>query len=75
MGKLTLVVLVVLAVVGVIGIVLGLYWLFWMLWTWVLLQIWPDGPEAIVRPGYWLFVGALVILSAIGSVLFKSPKS
>ena len=61
----------VLAVVAVLAIVLGVWWLFWLLYTWVMPQVWPSGPEAIIDPGYWLFVGMLLILSLIGSVLFN----
>lgn len=68
------VIVIVLFVAAIVAVVLGVWWLFWCLWTWVLPQIWPTGPDAIIRPGYWLFVGMLVCASLIGGVLFKSNK-
>jgi hypothetical protein len=59
---------------AIVALVLGLWWLFWALWTWVLPQIWPNGPDAIVRPSYWLFVGCLLLASLIGRLLFKSDN-
>lgn len=57
----------------VVGLVLGIWWLIWSLWSWVLPQIWPTGPQAIVAPSYWLFVGLWVLLGLVGSV-FRSNK-
>ena len=53
-----------------VGLVLGAWWLIWLLWTWALPQIWPTGPDLIVRPGYWAFAGLWVLLSLIGRVIF-----
>lgn len=58
------------ATVVMIAIVLGIWWLMWQLWTWVLPQIWPTGPDAIVRPGYWLWVGMSLVAGIIGRTLF-----
>ena len=66
--------LVTLAVVGLVALVPLIWWVLWSLWTWVLPQVWPDGPDAIVRPGYWLFVGELLVLSIIGRTLFSGSK-
>jgi hypothetical protein len=49
---------------------LGIWWLLWTLWTYVLPQIWPTGPEGIIRPGYWLFVAGWVLLGFIGRRIF-----
>ena len=64
-----------LIVVGVVGLILGIYWLFWLLWAWVMPQVWPTGPDALVRPGYWLFVGMMMCLSIVGGAIFRSGKS
>jgi hypothetical protein len=53
---------------------LGIFWLMWHLWCWVLPQIWADGPVNLVRPGYWLFVGAWVLASLVGGALFGRGK-
>jgi len=59
----------------VIGIALGVYWLFWCLWTWVFMQLWPTGPQAIINPDYWVFVGMIFLVSFIGGLLFgRSDK-
>lgn len=50
-------------------IVLGVEWLFWTLWCWVLPQLWPTGPAQVLAPGFWLFVGALLILGIVGRTL------
>lgn len=58
----------------IVGLLLAIWWFFWALWTWVLPQIWPTGPETLIRPGYWLFVGCLLLLGFIGKLLFKADK-
>ena len=52
-----------------IALVLGIWWIFWSIWTWALPQLWPTGPEAVIRPSYWLFA-ALIVLAA----LFRGAK-
>jgi len=66
---------VVLLVAIAVGLVLGIYWVFWSLWCWVLPQVWADGPENLIRPGYWLFVACVILLSFVGGVLFKSSSN
>lgn len=61
----------VLIVCAVVGFVLGFWWLLWCLWTWVLPQIWPTGPEALIRPGYWLFAGVWFLLACLGRAIFR----
>ena len=53
----------------IVAIVLGVEWLFWSLWCWVLPQLWPTGPIGLIAPGYWLFVGALLILGIVGRTM------
>jgi hypothetical protein len=53
-----------------IPLVLGIWWCLWSLWSWVLPQIWVGGPEAVIHPSYWLFVGMLLLASLIGKTLF-----
>ena len=62
----------VLALAVVVPLVLGIWWLMWSLWTWVLPQVWANGPDAVVRPSYWLFVGELLLLGLIGRAIFPS---
>ena len=54
-----------------VGLVLLIYSGFWWLWCWALSQLWPDGPAQIIAPGFWLFVAVAVLLSFIGTLLFK----
>ena len=62
--------MVLLCVVAIVGIVLGVYWLIWCLWTWVLPQVWATGPENIINPSFWLFVGCCLIISFVGRLVF-----
>ena len=52
------------------GIMLGTFFLLWKLWCFVLGSVYPEGPETIVHPGYWLFVAAWVLAACVGSALF-----
>lgn len=54
-----------------VGIILGVYAFIWWLWCGVLGYFWPAGPEQIIDPGFWPFVGLLLLLSIIGRILFK----
>lgn len=56
-----------------VAVTLGLYWLMWIIWTWTLPQLWQDGPEQFINPGYWLFSATLFLLGVIGrAVIGKS---
>ena len=57
-----------------VPLVMGIWWLFWSLYTWVMPQVWPTGPAALIEPGYWLFVGMWVLLAAIGSMFRSKAK-
>jgi hypothetical protein len=59
----------------VVPLVLGAWWLIWKLWLFVLPAIWATGPENLINPSYWLFVGMLVLVSLVGNALFgRSSK-
>lgn len=64
---------VLFAVTLLFSVLLGIWWCFWKLWTWILPAIYPTGPEALINPGYWMFVG-MVILVAFVAGFFKSSK-
>lgn len=66
---------ILLFVIIVIPAILGIWWLLWQLWLIVLPAIWATGPENLIRPSYWLFVGMLLLLSFIGRVLFGNGSS
>jgi len=53
-----------------IALILGIYWLIWALYCWVMPQIFTNASESVTRPNFWLFVGALFLLSIIGRVIF-----
>jgi hypothetical protein len=52
--------------VGIAAILLGLWWVMWKIWMAVISYFWISAPENIARPGYWYFVGALMIIGFIG---------
>jgi hypothetical protein len=60
-----------LAVLGAgIAVALVIYWLFWLLWCAVMPAIWVGGPQNIVEPSFWLFVGVCILISFIGRQFF-----
>jgi len=67
--------LIVLAVLAFIGMLFGIDWLLWKAWLWALPQLWPTGPEGLIRPGFWLFVISWFLLGCLGGTLFKSSSS
>lgn len=42
----------------------------WWLWTAVVPAIWPAGPVEVTDPGYWTFVGVVLLVKLIGTLLF-----
>lgn len=54
------------------GLVLAGFWAIWHLWCFVIPAIWETGPASIIHPGYWLFVGMWMLISLIGSAIFKT---
>jgi hypothetical protein len=57
------------------GVALGIYWLIWTAWCYVLPYFWAAGPENFIKPDFWMFVLAALLLSWLGRVLFKHDKS
>ena len=55
----------VLAALVIVVTVLGVWWLFWLLWCAVLSGVWPTGPQGLISPGYWLFLGGSVLLGLV----------
>ena len=64
----------IIGIAAVIGIILGIDWCFWKLYLYMMGETWPDGPATLVRPGFWLFVCWLFMLSLAGRLLFGSRK-
>lgn len=58
----------------IVAIVLGVFYLLWCAWCWVLPQIYPSGPENLIKPSYWLFVVAWVLASWVGRAIFGGKK-
>lgn len=48
---------------------LGIWWLFWHLWAFVMPQVWPAGPSALIHPGYWLFCAEWTLFVLLCRVL------
>ncbi|WP_321951909.1 hypothetical protein [Paraburkholderia bannensis] len=53
-----------------VAAILGIDWLFWKAWIWVLPQVYPTGPAALIRPGFWLFLVGFILVSGIGNSIF-----
>jgi hypothetical protein len=53
--------------------VLGTLALLWLLWCFVLPQICPACPAALINPSYWLFI-AMWVLALTVCGLFRRPK-
>lgn len=66
----TKVLAVVIALPIVLLMVLGVFWLLWTAWSWVLPQIYPTGPDALIRPSFGLFVVAWILTTWIGRAVF-----
>jgi hypothetical protein len=46
----------------------------WFLFTFLMPQIWPEGPVNIIHPGYWMFTLTLFTVRVLFNVLFRSWK-
>jgi len=55
----------IVAIASVIVLLLAIYSAIWGLWCWVVPMLWPTGPENIISPSFWLFVGALFLIRFI----------
>jgi hypothetical protein len=64
----------VIAALFVIGIMFVVYGGIWWLWCAIVPQLWASGPEGIIRPSFWLFVGAWILLSLIGKAIFGNSS-
>jgi hypothetical protein len=53
---------ILLCVIFIVPVVLGVYWLIWQFYMWVIAGLWPTAPIAVREPGYWYFVGALLLI-------------
>lgn len=56
-------------IAGLLALVTGVWWLLWLLWCFVLPQVWPTGPEGLIRPGYWLFAGMWTLFVLVVRVI------
>lgn len=56
---------VFISIASVVILLMGIYAAIWGLWCWVLPKIWPTGPENIINPSFWLFVGGLFLIRFI----------
>lgn len=54
---------------GVAAILMFTWWLLWLLWCFVLQQVYPTGPEGLIRPGYWLFAGMWTLFVLVVRVI------
>lgn len=50
---------------------MGIWWLVWKLWLFVVPGLFETGPEMLLHPTYWQFVGMLFLASIIGRILFR----
>ena len=47
----------------------------WLMYTWVMPQIWPNGPANLIRPSFYLFWGAMFLLNAVLSMVGAGRSS
>lgn len=67
---------IAIAAIGAIFLAwLGVMWCLWTMWRWVLPQVYANGPDNIVAPGFWLFAAAWTLVSLIGKSIFGSSSS
>jgi len=59
----------ILKTTGAIAFLLASTWIVWMLWCWVVPQLWATGPANIINPGFWLFLGAWLLVCFIGRAM------
>lgn len=62
---------VALAVVA--GVVIGFVDVLWIAWCDLLPALWPTGPEQIIKPDFWPFLCAWVVLAYLAHYL--APRS
>ena len=48
-----------------LAVFFGFSWLLWTAYCFVLGNVWPDGPHAVVTPGFWLFFVACFLISGL----------
>lgn len=65
---------IIAAVVLAVLLLLGIYWAIWSVWCWVLPQLWADGPEKLIRPGFWLFFCGAFLTSWFGRLVFRKDS-
>ena len=53
---------------------LGIAAVVWWLWCWVAEQLWPGGPEGLLNPSYWTFLGVLVLFRVLKGFLLGGSK-
>lgn len=55
-----------------IGELLGFFlvvWLCWLAYTWVMPQVFPQGPVNLINPGFWLFFVVIWMIKFIINIL------
>lgn len=72
MGLIEKIITSAMSIAIVVCLVLLILWPIWLLWSWVMPQLWSNGPESIIAPGYWLFVGAYMVFRTLQG--FSSSK-
>lgn len=48
----------------------AIIWIIWSAWCWVMPQLWPDGPEKLINPGYLLFLVSWLLIGVVGRRVF-----
>lgn len=52
-------------VIVFIAVFLGIYYLLWQLYQFVIVALWPTGPETLLHPSFWVFAGVWFLLTAL----------
>lgn len=48
-----------------ITVFLGIYYLLWQLYQFVIVALWPSGPQTLLHPSFWVFAGVWFLLTAL----------
>ncbi len=68
------VVAAILTIIFVGSIFMAVMFGVWKLYLWVMPSIFPNWNENLIRPGFWLFLGAWFLFVWIGKAIFGSGK-
>lgn len=60
---------VIATALGQIIAFLFITWLCWLAYTWIMPQVFPQGPDNLINPGFWLFFMVIWLAKFIINIL------